>query len=312
MLRHGPIFVVIPRSNRLLPASFLRENANMGELGIFALVGLALASGGCSDSCSVNLAGNYTIAGCASGSCTITQQMGQCSFSASCDSGITCTGKVSGSSSVTLSCNTGFGTYSGSGSINTSGMWSVRLSGSSGTSCNVVVTPVPGRDAGMPDGPPPDAAPLCTSANQRVCPSSSQSGHCDSMLNAVADRTCPGGSTCMGGYCQPPSGAAACTSTNNCNATLVCAIYSNPTHTGLVGFCSTPRPGGAGLYANCTRDLDCGSDFCAMRSGGLLECAEPCSSTSVTCPGAANNCNAIASPTTIEGIPTAGQRACLQ
>ena len=290
----------------------------MGDFWIFALAGLAIATSGCSDSCSVNLAGNYTIAGCASGSCTITQQMGQCSFSASCDVGINCTGKVSGSSSISLSCNTGFGSYSGSGSINTSGVWSVKLSGSDGTSCNVVVTPVPGRDGGMPDGHPPDgqtpdAAPQCTSANQRVCTSSAQSGHCDSMLSAVADRDCPGGSTCMGGYCQPPSGATACTSTSDCSASQVCALYSNSTHTGLVGFCSNPRPGGAGLYADCTRDLDCGSDFCASRSGGLLECAEPCSSTSGTvCPGAANNCNSIASPTTIEGIPTAGQRACLQ
>jgi hypothetical protein len=113
--------------------------------------------------------------------------MGQCSFSASCDGGISCTGKVSGSSSISLACDTGFGNYSGSGSINTSGVWSVELSGSGGTSCNVVVTPVPGRDGGagsggaggaggMPDGHPPDAAPLCTSANQRVCSSSAQSG----------------------------------------------------------------------------------------------------------------------------------------
>lgn len=311
----------------MLAASFLRENANMGNLGILALAGLAIATSGCSDSCSVNLAGNYTIQGCASGSCTITQQMGQCSFSASCDGGINCTGKVSGSSSISLSCNTGFGSYSGSGSIATSGVWSVKLSGSDGTSCNVIVTPVPGRDGGagsggaggaggtggMPDAHPPDAAPLCTSANQRVCPTSTKSGHCDSTLSAVADRDCPSGSTCMGGYCQPPSGAAACTSTNNCNAPLVCALYSNSTHTGLVGYCSNPRPGGAGLYADCTSDLTCGSDFCAMRSGGLLECAEPCSGTGgQVCPGAASNCRPIASPTTIEGIPTAGQLACLQ
>jgi len=162
----------------------------------------------------------------------------------------------------------------------------------------------------MPDGPPPDAAPLCTSANQRVCSRSTQSAYCDSTLNAVADRDCPSGSTCMGGYCQPPSGAAACTSTNNCNAPLVCALYSNSTHTGLVGFCSNPR-GAAGLYADCTRDLDCGSNFCAMRSNGLLECSEPCTS-GTQCPGAATNCKAIASPTTIEGISTAGQLACLQ
>jgi hypothetical protein len=296
----------------------------MGNLGIVVLAGLALAAGGCSDSCSVNLGGNYTIAGCASGSCTITQQMGQCSFSASCDVGINCTGKVSGSSSVSLSCDTGFGTYSGSGSINASGIWSVKLA-SGATTCNVIVTPVPGRDGGAGSGGAggaggaggtggmPDAAPLCTSANQRVCPTATQSGHCDSTLNAVADRHCPTGSTCMGGYCQPPGGAAACTSTSDCGGSLVCGLYSNSTHTGLVGYCSNSGPGGAGLYADCTRDSDCGSDFCAMRSNGLFECSQPCSGTSsAQCPGAANNCRPIASPSTVEGIPTAGQLACLQ
>src|SRR5262245_32569107 len=112
--------------------------------------------------------------------------------------------------------------------------------GTSGSGGTAGTSGAGGRpDASIRDGAMPDAATgLCITDGQRICLTPVQSGHCEllGVLMPVADRDCPPGSLCVGGYCQPPAGANSCTSIADCTNNQVCNLYSNPMHDGLVGY----------------------------------------------------------------------------
>ena len=105
--------------------------------GVVASFGAA-----CSDPCSRNLSGHYSLMGCTAATCSVTQESGQCGFRMECDFGISCMGQLSGANNVSLSCSAGFGNYSGAGTVDDHDIWSLRLMTSSGTSCDAHIQPL--------------------------------------------------------------------------------------------------------------------------------------------------------------------------
>jgi len=164
-------------------------------------------------------------------------------------------------------------------------------------------------DAPMPDAPVPDAAPidapppgLCLSLNLRVCITSTQSGHCDNLLQPIADRSCPPGSLCSNGYCQPPNGAQQCQNRVNCGIGQACDLYVVAGQ--LQGYCTNDL-GGGGTFASCNDDRECRAALCVTKMDGTRNCLALCMSS---CPG--GTCDLVTQPATIEGVSTSAIKSC--
>src|SRR5260370_14893656 len=89
----------------------------------------------------------------------------------------------------------------------------------------------------------------CSTMVPRVCTDAMHSATCvlsGGTWQAVLDRTCPMGSTCSGGHCQPPTGAPQCTHNGDCvtSNNQVCDEYV--VGSSLVGYCSAPSSTASG------------------------------------------------------------------
>jgi|SRR5215831_7182946 len=152
-----------------------------------------------------------------------------------------------------------------------------------------------------------DVIPQCNMPGQRVCAGGGASGTCDDTGNIVIDRTCPPGSACAAGYCQPPTGGQPCLSIEDCNGGAVCDLYV--VAGSIVGRCTSPAPGG-GLFAPCTMDSQCQTLICANHNG-VRECLFPCTANS-QCALVNGTCVGVQSPLALEGVPTTGTRFCVR
>jgi hypothetical protein len=142
----------------------------------------------------------------------------------------------------------------------------------------------------------------CGTVGGRVCVTATSSGTC-TLGGPVVDRACPPGSTCQNGYCAPPTGGVACTSSQSCGADLVCDLYVTAPKT-LSGVC-TMRLGPKGAEQTCNTDSDCGTGICGLLNGDR-ECLFACGSTA-DCP---TDCITINPMTTIEGVSTGQHKSC--
>jgi hypothetical protein len=162
----------------------------------------------------------------------------------------------------------------------------------------------------LPDGatsPDADDGDACRGRNlfDRVCIDPIHSGHCEVTagfrLTAVADRTCPPTSLCIAGHCQPPPFALVCQSQSDCLGGHVCDLYVGPS--GVIGRCTDAISGGAGMYEDCTSDVNCRTGLCAS-FGNTQQCLYPCGDQR-DCRGG-GGCGFITSPALLEGVPIAG------
>jgi hypothetical protein len=125
----------------------------------------------------------------------------------------------------------------------------------------------------------------CGAQVSRICTDAGHSATCffaNGMWMAVPDRTCPPGSTCAAGHCQPPAGAATCTSDNGCGAD-VCIEYVQGAS--LVGFCTTPIVKAMGNLRCAMPGYDnttCATGICARSSSNMtvIGCLAPCTQMS--------------------------------
>jgi hypothetical protein len=170
-------------------------------------------------------------------------------------------------------------------------------------------------DAARPDAAVIDAmidAPttgLCVSLNQRVCINSTQSGHCDSLLNPVADRNCPPSSMCSNGTCRPPSGSNSCVREMDCTTATSCDLYTSTNGNSIIGAC-TPNQGNGTLYDTCNNDNQCQSGTCASATSFPDECYYACR-MDPDCP-MGGHCVNITAPATLEGTATTGVKGCFK
>jgi len=169
-------------------------------------------------------------------------------------------------------------------------------------------------DGRASDAPHAGDAPngTCTSAGQRVCADATHSAQCSASLSPVTDRTCPPGSACSAGYCQPPTGATSCEQENDCSSGKVCDLYVSGNS--LVGYCTNPTLTNNGSSSCSTPGYDsmCDTGICAEDSNNNQRCLYPCvNGMSSTCPNSDWYCHLVADPTKIEGVSTTGQYACL-
>ncbi len=153
----------------------------------------------------------------------------------------------------------------------------------------------------------------CTLPNQRVCIDSVTSGVCG--MPPIADRNCPPGSMCQGGFCKPPTGASPCQSNNDCNFGEDCDLYVGAGGNSLQGFCTSDGGGTADVGTPCSSpgsDPTCNSGLCAVDAFDQLvvECLFPCNGGG-DCPFN-GNCRNLAAPLTIEGVSTAAVQGCFQ
>lgn len=176
---------------------------------------------------------------------------------------------------------------------------------------DLAASPQPDLAAGQVGG--------CSSTTPRVCTDSTHSAHCDFnvTMNAwvpTVDRACPPSSSCSSGHCQPPAGAAACTKPSDCSGGAVCDLFV--VGGALEGHCTPPLAGaGGGVFSSCGppygADATCKTGFCALDANDstIHQCLFPCTQPS-DCGG--NNCDPIASPSTIEGGVATGLKSCSQ
>jgi hypothetical protein len=127
-------------------------------------------------------------------------------------------------------------------------------------------------------------------------------------LATHCDRPCPPTSSCAGGICAPPVGAAACMRTSDCAGGAVCNEFNM--NGMLHGFC-TPPIGGGGSAAHCDGagyDLTCATGICVADDKSRLACLFPCKGDG-DCPS--GKCQStVTQPRMIEGAPTGGLRFC--
>jgi hypothetical protein len=142
---------------------------------------------------------------------------------------------------------------------------------------------------------------------QRLCINNdSQSAVCQGGV-PVADRTCPPTSTCSKGYCQPPAGAMACK--RPC-AQGVCTPFV--VNNGISTFCAPALGTMTGPLQSCTKtgfDSMCDSGYCVQDSKNGSSCFYSCMAKSDCAP---NNCIAVASSTTVEGVGAGALTVCGQ
>ena len=149
----------------------------------------------------------------------------------------------------------------------------------------------------------------CSATVSRVCTDSMHSAVCQMSGNvwvAVPDRTCPPGSTCAGGFCDPPT-AGTCVTTNACvsvTPNTVCNQYAN---TGtLTGHC-TMSITGSNQCSAAGYTSKCSTGICVQTSGGF-GCLEPCTVMADCKMG--KHCLGVTAPTDIEGASTAALKTC--
>jgi hypothetical protein len=149
-------------------------------------------------------------------------------------------------------------------------------------------------------------------SNARVCLDSKHSAACVAGA-PVPDRTCPSGSTCTDGVCQPPSGAMACTRNIQCAAGEGCMAYSVANM--LKGFCTQLVTGATkGEQVACDKagwDDTCTTGLCTTLGTAGTFCAIACTAagncTNLT---GAPRCLNISAPATLEGAPASVGRIC--
>jgi hypothetical protein len=157
------------------------------------------------------------------------------------------------------------------------------------------------RDLAMP----PDQAPVCTSI-ARICPTSGQSAACVPFNNGYTqqiDRTCPPGSLCSTGYCQPPASPLGCTNTAGCAAipNNVCDpfVITQGASKTIQGFCAGRFGTSTG---NCTAvgfDSTCASGYCIATNANKV-CMTLCAQTS----DCTNGTTCAQRLVTVEGLTT--------
>jgi len=134
----------------------------------------------------------------------------------------------------------------------------------------------------------------------------------DASSATACERTCPSGSTCSNGHCQPPAGATSCTKASDCSGSQVCDLYV--VGGSLVGYCTDPFPTQNSGTSSCSSvgyTSSCPTGICAQDSSGHTRCLTPCENgNDSTCSGDFL-CKAVAEPQQIEGVSTAGQFGCL-
>jgi hypothetical protein len=150
---------------------------------------------------------------------------------------------------------------------------------------------------------------LCVSINQRVCITSTQSGHCDNLLNPVPDRNCPPSSMCSNGTCRPPAGSNSCVREMDCTTATTCDLYTSTSGNSIIGAC-TPNQGTGGLYFDCSSDDQCQSGTCADAMNFQTECFVACR-MDMECP-MGGHCVLISAPATLEGTSTNGVKGCFK
>lgn len=111
----------------------------------------------------------------------------------------------------------------------------------------------------------------------------SASATVDAPSTLSCDRTCPIGSTCSGGHCQPPAGATACAQESDCSGGQVCNLFV--ISGSLVGYCTDSSGSNDGRIIPCVNDDDS------------------------TCPSHLE-CNHVDNPKLIEGVSTSNQYGC--
>jgi hypothetical protein len=195
----------------------------------------------------------------------------------------------------------------GSGGIG-GGSGTGGMSGTGGSAGMMVDAARP--DAAVIDAPMIDAPTgPCASVNQRVCISSTQSGHCDNLLMPVADRNCPPTSMCSNGTCRPPSGAQSCTHESDCGITTACVLYTSTNGNSIIGAC-TPNDGNGSLYDNCNNGNQCQSGTCASANTFPDQCYYACR-MDMECP-MGGHCVNVTAPATLEGTATTGVKGCFK
>jgi len=146
----------------------------------------------------------------------------------------------------------------------------------------------------------------CTTGD-RLCVDATHAGVCDATQTAVADRTCPPGSTCSAGHCAAPTGATSCTAAADCTGGQVCDLFV--VNNALVGRCADPLGSNQGSCSPTGDAPTCQTGLCADDSGdGERACLTRCTSSN-DCSGG-DSCVSVDQPTTIEGVPTAGYKYC--
>lgn len=127
--------------------------------------------------------------------------------------------------------------------------------------------------------------------------------------SVACERTCPPGSTCANGHCQPPAGATPCSKASDCSGGMVCDLYVSGSS--LVGYCTTAFPSAGTSCSTPGYDSACVTGICARDDDDHERCLVPCENgDDSTCPGDWT-CRLVGAPLQIEGVPTSGQYACL-
>lgn len=162
----------------------------------------------------------------------------------------------------------------------------------------------PGRDLALP----PDLGigpTTCTSA-ARVCQNASVSAACELFGGSYTeqpDRACPPTSGCSDGYCQPPSGALACTRPADCapvpDTTCDPFVVVQGGKQTILGACVPPFGSSNGTCSATGFDSTCSSGFC-ISAGTKTVCLVLCAQAS-DCP-TGETC--AARLTTVEGLTT--------
>jgi hypothetical protein len=225
-----------------------------------------------------------------------------CSF----DSG----GSLAGAGSGGLGGSGGIGGSSGSGgSGGSAGTGGTGGNAGTGGSAGMPIDAAVIVDAAMPDSPPPPDAAIdapvdpCSSGNgQHICLTMTSAGYCNGDQQPVLDHTCPTGSLCSSGHCQPPAGAQPCVNRTNCGINESCDLYV--TSNGVKGYCTTPV-GVGGPFSACSSDSDCRTGVCATGTDGSRNCLEVCA---MSCPP--GMCLDVTS--TLEGDSLTGIKSCFQ
>jgi hypothetical protein len=153
----------------------------------------------------------------------------------------------------------------------------------------------------------------CGPTVSRVCADIAHSATCVMNGNVwvpMPDRTCPTGSLCSSGVCQPP-GLQLCTRNADCTAPKVCVQYASGST--LTGYCTTQSsntaPGNnmkcptVGYYDKCATGI-CAA---AANDTTIKGCLNPCV-TMADCAG--KMCNPVGGPVSVEGGTTSTLHFC--
>jgi hypothetical protein len=161
-------------------------------------------------------------------------------------------------------------------------------------------------------------------ANGRGCADGTTSGRvrcascqglgCNPCTSIEPGRFCPAQSSCSGGYCQPPPGAASCSRAADCTGGKACNLFASSDNK-AVGFCTDPFPANTTPIINCPTptDLHCDTGICVTRDFQSYQCLSLCGATT-DCPSGSciDLLQLTNNPSFLEGLSLAGLKSCIK